>query len=150
MPHAARPPESRSAAVTARSPLPSPGRRQRCLRQPRPREKGSGRRTIGALSAAAARAALARVLGHYVDVLLGNAEAERWARFVVREQMQPTRAFETIERFMGGAHGLATRLVAVALQRPEDEEVRLRVFTMIGQILVFRVAQALVLRRMGW
>jgi len=99
---------------------------------------------------AAARAALTRVLAHYVDVLLGNAEAERWARFVVREQMQPTSAFETIERFMGGAHGLATRLVAVALQRPEDEEVRLRVFTMIGQILVFRVAQALVLRRMGW
>ena len=27
---------------------------------------------------------------------------------------------------------------------------RLRVFTMIGQVLVFRVAQALVLRRMGW
>jgi len=64
--------------------------------------------------------------------------------------MQPTRAFETIERFMGGAHGLATRLVATALKRPEDEEVRLRVFTMIGQILVFRVAQALVLGRMGW
>lgn len=101
-------------------------------------------------SPAAARAALTRVLGHYVDVLLGNAEAERWARFVVREQMQPTNAFETIERFMGGAHRLATRLVAVALGRPEDEEVRLRVFTMIGQILVFRVAQALVLRRMGW
>jgi AcrR family transcriptional regulator len=101
-------------------------------------------------SPAAAREALIRVLGHYVDVLLGNAEAERWARFIVREQMHPTRAFETIERFMGGAHGLATRLVAVALQRPEDEEVRLRVFTMIGQILVFRVAQALVLRRMEW
>jgi AcrR family transcriptional regulator len=101
-------------------------------------------------SPAAARAALIRVLGHYVDVLLGSAEAERWARFIVREQMQPTRAFETIEHFTGGAHRLATRLVAVALERPEDEEVRLRVFTMIGQILVFRVAQALVLRRMEW
>jgi AcrR family transcriptional regulator len=103
-----------------------------------------------AASPAAARAALTHVLGHYVDVILGNAEAERWARFIVREQMQPTQAFETIERFMGGAHGLATRLVAAALERPEDEEVRLRVFTMIGQILVFRVAQALVLGRMGW
>jgi len=101
-------------------------------------------------SPAAAREALTHVLGHYVDVILGNAEAERWSRFIVREQMQPTRAFETIERFMGGAHGLATRLVATALERPEDEEVRLRVFTMIGQILVFRVAQALVLGRMGW
>ena len=101
-------------------------------------------------SPATARAALIHVLGHYVDVILGNAEAERWARFIVREQMQPTRAFETIERFMGGVHGLATRLVATALERAEDEEVRLRVFTMIGQILVFRVAQALVLGRMGW
>src|SRR5262249_33532166 len=103
-----------------------------------------------AASPAAARAALTRVLDHYVEVLLGNAEAERWARFIVREQMQPSGAFETIARFMGGVHGLATRLVAVALGRPEDEEVKLRVFTMIGQILVFRVAQALVLRRMGW
>ena len=99
---------------------------------------------------AAARKALVHVLGNWVDVILGNAEAERWSRFIVREQMQPTRAFETIERFMGGVHGLATRLVATALERAEDEEVRLRVFTMIGQILVFRVAQALVLGRMGW
>jgi AcrR family transcriptional regulator len=103
-----------------------------------------------ATSPAAAREALTHILDRYVDVLLGSADAERWSRFIVREQMQPTRAFETIERFMGGAHALATRLVATALGRPEDEEVRLRVFTMIGQILVFRVAQALVLGRMGW
>ena len=101
-------------------------------------------------SPAAARAALIHVIGNWVEVILGNAEAERWSRFIVREQMQPTRAFETIGRFMGGAHSLATRLVATALGRPEDEEVRLRVFTVIGQILVFRVAQALVLGRMGW
>ncbi len=101
-------------------------------------------------SPAAARAALSHVLGHYVDVILGTAEAERWSRFIVREQMQPTRAFDTIARFMGGAHGLATRLVATALGRREDEEVRLRVFTIIGQIMVFRFAHALVLGRMGW
>ena len=33
---------------------------------------------------------------------------------------------------------LTEQLAAVALQRPEDEEVRLRVFTMMGQILAFR------------
>jgi len=100
---------------------------------------------------AAARATLLRLIGTVIDVLLGAEEAERWARFIVREQMQPTAAFDTIYGFMGGAHGLASTLVARILGRDEDdEEVRLRTFTMIGQVLVFRVAQALVLRRMGW
>ena len=99
----------------------------------------------------AAQATLLRVIGTFVDVILGTEEAERWARFIVREQMQPTAAFDTIYGFMGGAHGLGSRLVAIVLGRDDDdEEVRLRTFTIIGQVLVFRVAQALVLRRMGW
>ncbi len=98
----------------------------------------------------AAHAALQRLVGTIIDVLLGSAEAERWARFIVREQLQPTAAFEVIYRFMGGAAGAATRLVATVLGRQEDETVRLRVFTILGQVLVFRVAQTLVLRRMEW
>jgi len=104
--------------------------------------------------AAATPEAACKMLKHllmtYVDVMLGSAEAERWARFVVREQMQPSAAFEVIFRFMGSAAVIGTRLVAVALKIPEDEEARLRTFTLIGQVLVFRVAEAMVLRRMGW
>jgi TetR/AcrR family transcriptional regulator, regulator of cefoperazone and chloramphenicol sensitivity len=103
-----------------------------------------------AASPKAARTALHRLVGTMIEVILGTAEAERWARYIVREQMQPTAAFEVIYRFMGGAATIATRLVSVALQRPEDEELRIRVFTIIGQVLVFRVAQTLVLRRMEW
>lgn len=98
----------------------------------------------------AARASLSRLIGTVVDVLLGSAEAERWARFIVREQMQPTAAFDVIYRFLGGAVTTATGLAAAALERPEDETLRARVFTIIGQVLVFRVAQTLVLRRMDW
>ena len=98
-----------------------------------------------------ARAALTRLLETYADVLLGEKEAERWARFIVREQMQPTAAFEVIYRTMGGAHGIGARLVAAILGRsPDDEAVKLGVFTLLGQILVFRVAREMVLRRMGW
>ena len=103
-----------------------------------------------AATPASARAALIRMLTTMLDVLLGSAEAERWARFMVREQMQPTAAFDHIYGFMGAAHGLATRLVAKATGRPEDEETQVRVFTLIGQVLVFRIANALVLRRIGW
>jgi AcrR family transcriptional regulator len=100
--------------------------------------------------AGAARDALRRLVGTLVDVLLGTAEAERWARFIAREQMQPTAAFDVIYRVMSGAAEVATRLAAVALGRPADAEVRLRVLTIMGQVLVFRVAHALVLRRMQW
>ncbi len=101
-------------------------------------------------SPAAARAALQRLLETMVEVILGSAEAERWARFIIREQLQPTAAFDVIYRFMGGAVATATGLVATVLGSPEDEAIRLRVFTILGQVIVFRVAQALVLRRMGW
>jgi TetR/AcrR family transcriptional regulator, regulator of cefoperazone and chloramphenicol sensitivity len=98
----------------------------------------------------AARAALHKLIETFIEVILGSAEAERWARFIVREQMQPTAAFDVIYRFLGGAATTATRLVAAALSRPDDEETRVRVFTFLGQVLVFRVAQTLVLRRMEW
>jgi AcrR family transcriptional regulator len=97
-----------------------------------------------------ARATLGRVIATLADVLVGTAEAERWARFIVREQMQPTAAFDVIYGLMGNAHGLAVKLAATATGRPENETMMLRVFTLMGQVLVFRVAQALVLRRTGW
>ena len=99
---------------------------------------------------ATARAALFVLMETFVDVILGAADAKRWARFLVREQMQPTAAFDVIYRFMSGAAETATRLVAAILREPESDDVKLRVITMIGQVLVFRVAQTLVLRRMGW
>ena len=94
---------------------------------------------------------MVRLLEAYADVLLGEEEAERWARFIVREQMQPTAAFEIVYAMMGGAMTTAVRLVAAALDRnPEDEGVRLQSVALMGQVLVFRVAHTLVLRRMGW
>ena len=106
--------------------------------------------TDAAATPKAARASLHQLIGTFIDVILGTAEAERWARFIVREQMQPTAAFDVIYRFMSGAVSNATRLVAAALGKPEDTELRVRVFTMVGQVLVFRVAQTLVTRRMEW
>ena len=99
---------------------------------------------------AAARTALHKLIGTFIEVILGSAEAERWARYIVREQMQPTAAFDVIYRFLGGAAGTATRLVAAALQTEVSEETQIRAFTMMGQVLVFRVAQAVILRQTEW
>ena len=97
---------------------------------------------------AEALALLKRMLGAFVDVVLGNPEAERWARIVVRELLDPTEAFDVIYSFTGRVHLLATRLVGIALGAdPAAIETKLRAFTVIGQGIIFRVANAMVLRR---
>lgn len=101
-------------------------------------------------SPASARASFGRLIDAFIDLLVGTAEAERWARFVIREQMRPSAAFDVIYAFMSVPVGMATRLVAAALDRPEDEETKIRVFTLFGQVIVFRVSQALITRHMGW
>jgi AcrR family transcriptional regulator len=99
---------------------------------------------------AGARKLIGRMLEGFVDVLLASPEAERWARFAVREQLDPTPAFEVIYGLMGPAHTTLTRLVAAALGGdPESPEMKLRAFTILGQGLVFRVAPTLVNRRLG-
>jgi AcrR family transcriptional regulator len=102
------------------------------------------------LTPEAARASFRALIATFVDVILGSAEAERWSRFIVREQLQPTAAFDVIHGFFGGAIATATRLVAAALGEPESDAIRLRVFTFFGQVMVFRVAQTLVLRTLSW
>ncbi len=99
----------------------------------------------------AARAALHTVIETLADVMLGTADAARWARFIVREQMQPTAAFDVVYRFFGNAVNNAARLIGVILGKPaNDQTLRVRVFTIMGQVLIFRVAQTLVLRKMEW
>ncbi|MPZ44567.1 MAG: DUF1956 domain-containing protein [Betaproteobacteria bacterium] len=75
-----------------------------------------------------------------------------WARFIVREQMEPTAAFEilyeaVIEKVAGRLVGLIER---VGQGRWSAEEARLKAVTLFGQILVFRVACETVARVTGW
>jgi AcrR family transcriptional regulator len=97
----------------------------------------------------AASQALERMLETMVDVVVGPPEMRRVARFLIREQMQPTAAFEIIFRALGGLHATACSLFgAAAGLEPESRETRLRVFLLIGQAMFLRVAEAAVLRRM--
>ena len=45
---------------------------------------------------------------------------------------------------------MAAKVVATALGKPESSDTRLHVFALLGEVLYFRVAQPVVLRRMGW
>jgi AcrR family transcriptional regulator len=106
----------------------------------------------GALAPAVARRMLHQALDRAADTLLGRPEAARWARFVIREQMDPTASFAVLhDGFMGRAYGLIAALYAAATGRdPEAPETAVRVFAVLGQLLVFRMARGLVEARLGW
>jgi AcrR family transcriptional regulator len=98
---------------------------------------------------ASAEAALETLLETIVDVIVGPPEMRRIARFIIREQMQPTEAFEILFGTFSRLHAIVCRLFALAAGLdPEAPETRLRVFMMIGQAVFLRIAEAAVLRRM--
>jgi AcrR family transcriptional regulator len=106
--------------------------------------------------ARASRAQVKAILRSVVDTagltLLASPDAERWARFIVREQLEPTAAFDVLyEGVLGHIYALITRLVARLLDLdPQSPQARLEMFALIGQALVFRIGRAAVLRRMEW
>jgi len=99
-----------------------------------------------------AREVLIAILLGFNHLMVANPETEGWARFIMREQMAPSVAFDILyEGVMGRAHGFMTELVAkITGDPPESPAARLTAFAMIGQVLIFRVARAAVMRRMDW
>lgn len=74
------------------------------------------------------------------------------AQFMVREQQNPTPAFDVIyEGGMRGTHEMLTELMTIAFGLPRDStDAVLRAHAVLGQVLGFRVAHATLLRRTGW
>ena len=80
-------------------------------------------------------------------------ESAAWARLILREQQNPSEAFD---RLYGGTIGRMLSLIDASdsadarATDPNDVETRLMTQTVIGQALVFRSARATVLRQLDW
>ncbi len=97
-----------------------------------------------------ARHLLQQMVESHMAAMLGVMEAGAWAQFLVREQMEPTPVFDIVVAFMEPVHSLLRRLVAILTDGdPDHDETGFRVFTLVGQVMMFRVAQPIVLRMMG-
>lgn len=96
--------------------------------------------------AAGARAHIQAILARFVDTMTGQ-ESATWSLFIMREQMEPTDAFE---RIYGGLMGrmLATLvdLVCVATGRREPGTAQIAVIALIGQVIVLRASRATCLK----
>jgi TetR/AcrR family transcriptional regulator, regulator of cefoperazone and chloramphenicol sensitivity len=95
---------------------------------------------------------LLTVVDGFADFFLGAHELEKWVMFIIREQAQPTKAFDIIfERVMQRTFNTLATLIGRLLERPiSDMDVRIRTFTLIGQLVFFRTAREAALRVTGW
>jgi AcrR family transcriptional regulator len=100
----------------------------------------------------AARAQLTTTLERMVTFIVASPEAGEVVQFVLRELSYPTAALDRIyDGVFEPVHRRLCEIWEQATGEPaESERTRLAVFTMIGQVLYFRIGREAVLRRMGW
>ncbi len=103
------------------------------------------------VGAAGARMAILDLLGGLVTIMMRD-EIAPWARFVVREQMNPTPAFEVLYE---GVMQCILALLGELIQRVAGgaltaEEVRIRSIALLGQVLAFRFCRAALMYATGW
>lgn len=87
-----------------------------------------------------------------VGFVIARPEAGAIVQFVLRELAHPTPALDTIyDGVFEPTHRRLCDLWAEATgEDAESENTKITVFTMIGQVLYFRIGREAVMRRMGW
>ncbi len=102
--------------------------------------------------AATARAMLGGALEQMVGFIVARPEAGEIVQFVLRELAHPTSALDLIyEGVFAPMHVRLCELWSLATGEPADaERTRITVFTLIGQVVYFRIGREAVKRRMGW
>jgi len=100
---------------------------------------------------ASVRAAIHAIVGGMAMVMMRD-ETAAIARFIVREQSDPTEAFARIYKVVMAdmLDRLSNLLIRASNGRLTSDEALLRAVTLVGQVLVFRTARATVLTGLGW
>jgi AcrR family transcriptional regulator len=106
----------------------------------------------GALRSDDALALLHELLDAFATFIVGSSEVERWARIAVREQLNPSPAFDLIyTRMLNPMLSTLVALLGRAAGRTIDPQaLKIVAVTLFGQVLVFRVARATVMRHLQW
>lgn len=111
-------------------------------------EARSGKAPLGA---AEARSLLTEIVQRMAALFVSD-RSEQWARFIIREQMQPTAAFSYLyDGVMGPLLNVCDHLIGILLGEPSgSEHVRLRTLSLVGSVLMFRMGRASVLASLDW
>ncbi len=89
---------------------------------------------------------LCELVEHVVTHFIGVPETDKWLGILVREQLCPTEAFDIL--FKGFLNPFYQTLFALVTRiqgsESDDPEVKIRAFTIVGQVLIFRMSLAAV------
>ena len=106
----------------------------------------------GSAGSEGAQARLGLAVERMVGFFVASPEAGDIAQFVMRELAQPSAALDRI--YAGVFEPTHRQLCQIWNQatgeNADSEATKLTVFTLIGQVVYFRIAREAVLRRMGW
>ncbi|OCW57793.1 CerR family C-terminal domain-containing protein [Hoeflea olei] len=99
-----------------------------------------------------AQEALERTIMAVIDFLLGRPEARDIAAFMIREVGEQGVVMDKVYRaFIEPAHARLCRLLGRATGLdPASDRIRLGVFSIVGQVVYFRIGLAVVARGMEW
>lgn len=97
-------------------------------------------------------ATLKRIQRNFALGILTNAQSAQFALLMVREQTQPTAAFEDLYReTIEPLHRMVSHILArITGDEPGSPRAALRAHTLIGQLQSFVMARETLLRRMDW
>lgn len=106
----------------------------------------------GPLTPGRATALLETLLHDFIRFVVASEEARHMVAFMLREMNSSEASVELIfNEFIGPKHREVCKLWAAATgQDAASEEVKLAVFSMLGQAVYFRIGQPFVTRAMGW
>ena len=108
------------------------------------------RLTTGKPSKSEALELLKKLLSTMLELVLTRGASSTWARIVLREQMQPTPAFDLIyEGAIKRVHETVSLLLGMIIGRsPTDPSVILRTHMLVGQVLIFLAGRETIRRRL--
>ena len=93
---------------------------------------------------------LEKLLEKMINFMVGSSEAPRFARIVLREQLYPSSAYDIIfNRIMAPMINAIAKMVTTATGATPSRVASLRALTLIGQVIVFRVARETTVRALG-
>lgn len=93
-----------------------------------------------------ARDLILQILDRFCDTMAARKSAA-WSLFILREQMEPTEAFERIYGgLMGRMLGTLVELVGIATGRRDAQTAQIAVITLMGQAVSLRASRATVIR----
>lgn len=112
----------------------------------------AARRSVASGDDDTLRNSLRGVLFALSDVMLNSPQSRLWAPFIMREQANPSEAFEVLHReAMASVMQVTAAVLGLLTGRAPDSQDNLITMHMImGQILIFRTSRAGIVRALGW